>query len=68
MSDCKYCKLDEYVGEKFDTCKFIDGSDQLFEMWLFDSPEDECKVLQLDGTHTDVRVPIKYCPFCGRKL
>ena len=59
---------DEYVGEKLKFVKNIDGSQQNFELYVFDSPEDESYVLQMDGIYTDLRIEINFCPICGRKL
>jgi hypothetical protein len=65
---CKYCKFDEYTGEKFQFCKAIDGGKQNFEVYLFDSPEDEGRVLEIQGVSTELRIEIQYCPICGKKL
>lgn len=67
---CVYCGIHsgEYNGEKFQPSKKIDGARQDFEISIFDSPEDECYVIEILGTHTDVRVDIKFCPMCGRNL
>jgi len=65
---CNYCDLSEYVGDKFKFFKFVDGNEQFFEAYILDSPEDECKVLQIDGVYTDLRIEIKHCPMCGKKL
>ena len=68
MKYCKYCNADNYIGEKFNFSKNIDGGNQNFEIHLLDSPEDECYVIEINGIYTEIRIDIKYCPFCGRKL
>lgn len=65
---CHYCNTSDYRGELFDFLEYIDGGNQNFELCIFDSPEDECHVLEIDGCHTDIRIKINYCPICGQKL
>jgi len=67
---CKYCDIkgNEYVGKQFSFEKHIDGKKQNLEAYLFDSPEDEGYVIQIEGEFLDVRIDIDYCPKCGRKL
>lgn len=65
---CKYCEIDDYRGELFPFVEKIDGGHQNFEVCIFDSPEDESHVLEIDGTHTVLRIVIKFCPECGRQL
>ena len=68
MRNCKYCNLSDYCGEPFKFSQNIDGGKQKFEVYLFDSPEDECTVLEINGIYTHLKIDIKYCPKCGRKL
>ena len=75
MSKCKFCTIEvnshgqyEYVGENFDFFKHIDGKHQNIEAYLFDDPDSESFVIQIEGTHIDIKVLVKYCPFCGKKL
>ncbi len=67
---CSYCNDKNAFnrGELFKLAQNIDGGKQYFEVCIFDSPEDECKVLEIDGVFTDLRIEIDYCPMCGRKL
>lgn len=72
---CKFCEIESdefgnynYVGSNFEVSKRIDGKNQNFEVYLFDSPEDEGFVLQVSGVHTQLTIDINYCPMCGRKL
>ena len=67
---CKACHMnnDEYVGDLFELTTNIDGGSQYFEAYIFDSPEDECHVLEINGTYTELRFEINFCPICGRKL
>jgi hypothetical protein len=65
---CNYCDFSDYRGEIMPMCKNIDGAKQDFEVGVFSSPEDECCVLEVSGTHTELRIEIKYCPMCGRML
>ncbi len=70
MSDstCNFCDFSEYVGDCFRFCKNIDGGHQNFEVYLYDSPEYEGKIININGTFTDIKISINYCPMCGRKL
>jgi hypothetical protein len=68
MEKCSYCCFDGYMGKQFSSTKSIDGARQNFEIYLFDSPEDEAVVLNINGTHTDVRIYINYCPMCGMMI
>jgi len=65
---CEFCDLSEYRGKLLEPVKNIDGGKQSFEVCIFDSPEDECQVLEISGVHTDLIFEIKYCPICSRKL
>ena len=56
------------VWWRCETEDVIDGSGQNFEANIADDPEWEGFVLRVNGTHTDFRIPINYCPFCGEKL
>lgn len=69
MAFCKFCNTNDiYRGKLLPMCKHLDGSKQRFGICVFNSPEDECYVLEICGAHTDLRIEIKYCPMCGRKL
>lgn len=65
---CQHCDIQEYTGGTFKFIKNIDGGHQHFEVFIYDSPEDECFVLSIDGTFTELRIPIYFCPHCGCKL
>jgi len=65
---CEYCDTIDYRGSLLKLSKNIDGKNQYFEICIFDSPEDECHVLEIEGIHADLRIDIKYCPMCGKKL
>jgi hypothetical protein len=65
---CEYCDFGDYRGKEFKKVRNIDGGYQNFEICLFDSPEDECAVLEIGGGFTDIRVEINYCPMCGGKV
>jgi hypothetical protein len=65
---CKFCDVTEYTGDLLPFVKDIDGGKQHFEVYIFSSPEDEGYVLEIDGTHTELRIEINYCSICGRKL
>lgn len=65
---CEFCDTSDYRGEDFTFVECIDCGHQNFEVCIFDSPEDECHVLEIDGVHTVLRIAINYCPKCGRQL
>ena len=65
---CYVCDTSDYRGELLPFVKDIDGGQQDFEVCIFDSPEDECHVLEIDGVCTDLRIKIYFCPICGREL
>ena len=72
---CKYCEIEydeygnyDYIGDKLELSKNIDGSKQEFEVCIIDSPEDEGFVISIEGQTTELRIDINYCPICGRKL
>lgn len=68
MTECAYCATGDYTGDSLPLAKNIDGGKQGFDMYIFDSPENESHVLVVDGTYTELRVVINFCPICGRPL
>ena len=71
---CDFCNFEEwngeiqYAGKSFPLEKNIDGTKQNFEIYIFDSPEDEGTVLTVNGNCTELRININYCPICGKHL
>jgi len=68
MNKCEYCTFKDYLGKEFIRISEIDGLNQYFEIQLIDSVENDCIILLIDGTNTNIEIKIKYCPYCGRKL
>ena len=65
---CKYCDVkpssnvwdtdecgDMICNTKYEGCKIVKSDDDNFYIYL-------------SGSYEDFSEPIKYCPFCGRKL
>ena len=68
---CEYCDLFDYAGELLLFEKYVDGKNQNIEVCLtrqslFDG--EELPIINIDGTHIDINILIKYCPKCGEKL
>lgn len=72
MENCNYCDFDyqlaNYAGKEIKPHKSIDGSRQDIEIQLAVDGEYECTSIVIDGTFIDIRIEIKYCPMCGKKL
>jgi hypothetical protein len=66
--NCEFCDIPDYIGKEFDKCMNIDGGKQDFQVYIFDSPEDEGRVLVINGASTEIRIEINFCPMCGRKI
>lgn len=65
---CEFCDVSDYHGKELPKIRNIDGGKQNFELTVSHDPEDECFTLIVDGTFTDVRIEIEFCPKCGRRL
>ena len=65
---CEFCEIEEYRGKILKLSKNVDGKRQQFDAYIFDSPEDECHVIRVDGEHTELRIDIQFCPICGKFL
>lgn len=64
MKKCKFCELaDDYTVS---TVNF-DNENSNFAIQIFDE-EIKCKFTTDDEVVFNVGTPIKYCPYCGRKL
>ena len=64
---CEYCNTSSCC-ENIPLEILIDGKHQYFEVDIFYDLDRDDTTLRIDGTHTDVRVKINYCPMCGNKL
>jgi hypothetical protein len=67
---CKYCDKEETENE----CEVIpldikvDGTKQHYEVSIIDDLDYEQVSLQVNGTFSDLRIKINFCPMCGKKL
>ncbi|PLS19524.1 hypothetical protein CVD28_03660 [Bacillus sp. M6-12] len=67
---CKYCEIEEceYEGELIPFDKKVDGTKQHYEVSILQDIEYEQMSLRIDGTFSDLRIKIKFCPMCGKEL
>jgi hypothetical protein len=65
---CKYCEMDDWVGENLKLDRIIDGKNQEFEVYILDNIKAESKQIFVNGTHTELEIIINFCPICGAKL
>lgn len=65
---CGYCDTTDYSGEPIPLIILIDGKGQYFEVDIFYDLDRDETTLRIDGTHTDVRININFCPMCGKEI
>jgi hypothetical protein len=65
---CEYCTIEDYVGEIIPFKVKVDGTRQNYEIYILDDLDYEQYSLTIDGTFSEIRIGIKYCPMCGRSL
>lgn len=70
---CDYCNFGESEENEYYGSMALDmdiksnGTKQNFEIYVHEDYEYD-HFIHIDATFTDIFVPIKYCPKCGRKL
>jgi len=59
---CNKCKISvgQYLAETLEY-KTITNHDSVWEIQIFDSPEDERYVLEIEVGYENARVPINFC-------
>ena len=65
---CEHCNIEEYSGEVLLHEIEVDGTDQNYEIYILDDLDGGYYTLCVDGTFSDIRIKINYCPACGREL
>lgn len=65
---CQYCNIEDYYGEDIPFNTVVDGTKQHYEINVLDDLDYDRKSLVINGTFTELRIGIDYCPFCGNKL
>ena len=68
MEKCDYCEMNNWTGEYLPLIKNIGEKRQNLEVYIVDTPDYECRALQIESIYLDIMVEIKFCPMCGRKL
>ena len=66
---CEYCEVDDCgVGENLTLDKCLLPKNDAVEVYLFNSPDDEHFVLMIDGSFTEIKMKVNFCPVCGREI
>lgn len=65
---CEHCNLEESSGENLPLMIQVDGTKQHYEVYLLDDIENDQYSLVVNGTFSELRIKINYCPVCGKKL
>lgn len=65
---CKYCEIEDYSGENIPFDIKVDGTKQHYEVSILDDLDYGQTSLQIDGTFSDLRIKILFCPMCGKRL
>lgn len=65
---CKHCDLEDYHGEDLPVEVKIDGTKQHYEVSISDDIDNEQFSLVINGTFSELKIKIYYCPMCGKEL
>lgn len=65
---CEHCNLEEYTGENIPVNIKVDGTKQHYEVYLEDDIDNGQISLVINGTFSELKLKVKYCPICGNKL
>lgn len=68
---CNYCDFEypehEYDGEELKYEIKVDGTKQYYKITIHEDYEYD-HFINIQGTYSNILIPIKYCPICGKKL
>lgn len=65
---CRYCDLENYHGEDLPVEVKVDGTKQHYEVSIADDIDNEQFSLVINGTFSELKIKIHYCPMCGNAL
>lgn len=60
---CRYCDNDSYLFDKDNVAVLLEPLDKAARNFKYNYPR-----LKICIDFNDYIIPIKYCPFCGRKM
>lgn len=60
---CRYCDNDSYLFDKNNVAILLEPVDKAARNFKYNYPR-----LKICIDFNDYIIPIKYCPFCGRKM
>lgn len=65
---CEFCNFKEYVGERIPLVHAVGPHAEETKIYIWNDKSENMKTMTLENYTIDVKIEIKFCPKCGKKL